>query len=840
MPNKLSNSLNDINKRSKKESCIEKLEKHIVQNPSDRVGNSMAQFEDLPEEDPEEEELCEELEEDPEEESASEVEDDPHEESAEELEEDPEEELVEEDPEEESTEEVEEDPNEESAKELEEDQEEESAEELEEDPEEESAEELEEDVQEESAEELEEDPEEESAEELEEDVQEESAEELEEDPEEESGEEVEEDVQEESVKEVEEDPEEESAEELEEDPEEESAEELEEDVQEESAEELEEDPEEESAEELEEDVQEESAEELEEDPEEESGEEVEEDVQEESVKEVEEDPEEESAEELEEDPEEESTEELEEDPEEDPVVNIKWEGASCNEVPLLSQASYQSQKKCKQEGTQSQNLEPEASRLELSSDKSISVATTDKVGSKEEVSGRSAKQRRSRWEPQPRGDGTNDDLTCKRRKTRWSSEETQMKMLGPLQLPNLNIISKLMTLNPDFNPPPEYKPPKLLKKLYIPVKEYPEYNFIGLIIGPRGNTQKKMEKESGATILLRGKGSSKATSKCDSEEEDLHVLIEADNQKSLDAAVGMVEKLLIPVEEGQNEHKREQLKELAQLKATRRDENVCSVCGDKGHRHYACPNLSSTFNFDLFDTGCSSSLSIPTYPATALFPPNSNFPCGSGTSLNSVQNRQIRPGKEINDKNLYVGYLPPSIDKNRLIELFSPFGKITEADVIKDRTTGISKGYGFVKYEDSQDAALAIMHLNGFRIDGKFLKVRIAGLQANNETPSLNLIPQIPLPATVSTNVIHQTNLSDPLHFMLPEYQSSFHDSSSTNMFPCNINSEDGDPLKVNALLTPHPGYSGYFSDQSLFSSKDSTEHFPGDPGNLGNFSPFL
>ncbi|RYQ94030.1 hypothetical protein Ahy_B09g100230 isoform B [Arachis hypogaea] len=742
MPNKLSNSLNDINKRSKKESCIEKLEKHIVQNPSDRVGNSMAQFEDLPEEDPEEEELCEELEEDPEEESASEVEDDPHEESAEELEEDPEEELVEEDPEEESTEEVEEDPNEESAKELEEDQEEESAEELEEDPEEESAEELEEDVQEESAEELEEDPEEESAEELEEDVQEESAEELEEDPEEESGEEVEEDVQEESVKEVEEDPEEESAEELEEDPEEES------------------------------------------------------------------------------------TEELEEDPEEDPVVNIKWEGASCNEVPLLSQASYQSQKKCKQEGTQSQNLEPEASRLELSSDKSISVATTDKVGSKEEVSGRSAKQRRSRWEPQPRGDGTNDDLTCKRRKTRWSSEETQMKMLGPLQLPNLNIISKLMTLNPDFNPPPEYKPPKLLKKLYIPVKEYPEYNFIGLIIGPRGNTQKKMEKESGATILLRGKGSSKATSKCDSEEEDLHVLIEADNQKSLDAAVGMVEKLLIPVEEGQNEHKREQLKELAQLKATRRDENVCSVCGDKGHRHYACPNLSSTFNFDLFDTGCSSSLSIPTYPATALFPPNSNFPCGSGTSLNSVQNRQIRPGKEINDKNLYVGYLPPSIDKNRLIELFSPFGKITEADVIKDRTTGISKGYGFVKYEDSQDAALAIMHLNGFRIDGKFLKVRIAGLQANNETPSLNLIPQIPLPATVSTNVIHQTNLSDPLHFMLPEYQSSFHDSSSTNMFPCNINSEDG--------------YSGYFSDQSLFSSKDSTEHFPGDPGNLELQFPIL
>ncbi|MED6113913.1 hypothetical protein PIB30_075230 [Stylosanthes scabra] len=725
MANKFSNSLNDINERSEKESCIEKSDKHIVQSPLDRVGNSRAQFEDLPEEDPEEE-LCEEPEEDPEEESA-------------------EEDVQEEDPEEESAEELEEDPDEESA---------------------------------------EEDPEEELAEELEENPEEESAEE---------------------------DPEEELAEELEEDPEEESAEE---------------DPEEELVEEVEEDVQEEPAKEQEEDPLEESAEELEEDIQEEST------------EELEEDPEEEPSEELEEDPEEDPVANIKWEGASYNEVPSLSKASYQSQEKCKQDEMQSQNLEPEASRLELSNDESISVATTDKVGSKEEVSGRSAKQRRSRWEPQPCGDGMNDDQTCKRRKTRWSSEETQMKMLGPLQLRNLTVnFATTSDKNPQIQGlkvelleiTKKSKPPKLFKKLYIPVKEYPEYNFIGLIIGPRGNTQKKMEKESGATILLRGKGSTKASSKCDSEKEDLHVLIEADNQKSLDAAVGMVEKLLVPVEEERNEHKREQLKELAQLKATRRDENVCSVCGDKGHRQYACPNLESTFKFDLFDTGFSSSLS-------------------TGSSLNSVQNRQTRRGREINDKVLYVGYLPQSIDDNRLTELFSPFGKITEANIVKDRTTGISKGYGFVKFEDSQDAASAITHLNGFKIEGKFLKVNIAGLQANYGTPSLNPIPQIPVPATVSTNVTRQINHSDPLHFMLPEYQSSFHDTSGSNMFPCNINSEHGDPMKANdlpftppgnTLISPHLSYSGSFSDQRMFYVliKNSTAHFPGDHG---NFSPFL
>jgi hypothetical protein len=39
----------------------------------------------------------------------------------------------------------------------------------------------------------------------------------------------------------------------------------------------------------------------------------------------------------------------------------------------------------------------------------------------------------------------------------------------------------------------------------VPVKEYPGYPFIGLILGPRGNTQKKLERETGAKIVIRGK-----------------------------------------------------------------------------------------------------------------------------------------------------------------------------------------------------------------------------------------------------------------------------------------------------------------------------------------------
>ena len=70
-------------------------------------------------------------------------------------------------------------------------------------------------------------------------------------------------------------------------------------------------------------------------------------------------------------------------------------------------------------------------------------------------------------------------------------------------------------------------------QVYIPQKDYPGYNFIGLIIGPRGNTQKRMQKETNTKIAIRGKGSVKEGAARDpkydyGEEEELHVLITGD------------------------------------------------------------------------------------------------------------------------------------------------------------------------------------------------------------------------------------------------------------------------------------------------------------------------
>lgn len=63
-----------------------------------------------------------------------------------------------------------------------------------------------------------------------------------------------------------------------------------------------------------------------------------------------------------------------------------------------------------------------------------------------------------------------------------------------------------------FPPPPtaaDYRPEKKSRKIFIPLKDYPGYNFIGLIIGPRGNTQKRMQAETNTKIAIRGRGSVK-------------------------------------------------------------------------------------------------------------------------------------------------------------------------------------------------------------------------------------------------------------------------------------------------------------------------------------------
>ena len=115
-------------------------------------------------------------------------------------------------------------------------------------------------------------------------------------------------------------------------------------------------------------------------------------------------------------------------------------------------------------------------------------------------------------------------------------------------------------------------------------------------MGPRGNTQKRMQRETNTRIAIRGKGSIKEGASREpgmdyQEDEDLHVLITGDTDDEVDRAAAMVAQLLKPVDETFNEHKRAQLRELALINGTLRDIEgmTCHACGRPGHNESNCP-----------------------------------------------------------------------------------------------------------------------------------------------------------------------------------------------------------------------------------------------------------
>ncbi|CAG5122715.1 unnamed protein product, partial [Candidula unifasciata] len=181
------------------------------------------------------------------------------------------------------------------------------------------------------------------------------------------------------------------------------------------------------------------------------------------------------------------------------------------------------------------------------------------------------------------------------------------------------LIQESMKLNPDFKPPSDYKPPiiRVNDKVMIPQEEHPEINFVGLLIGPRGNTLKNLEKDTGAKIIIRGKGSvkdgkigRKDGQPLPGEDEPLHAYVTANNPENVKKAVEKIKEIIkqgIEVPEGQNDLRRQQLRELALLNGTLRENDglaklrqiaesqtivtntiVCTICGGAGHIAQDC------------------------------------------------------------------------------------------------------------------------------------------------------------------------------------------------------------------------------------------------------------
>ncbi|KAJ3526185.1 hypothetical protein NM208_g11314 [Fusarium decemcellulare] len=169
------------------------------------------------------------------------------------------------------------------------------------------------------------------------------------------------------------------------------------------------------------------------------------------------------------------------------------------------------------------------------------------------------------------------DRTGRRTNTR------EQRYRGRLEEERHRLVETALRTIPAYRPPYDYRRPvtKISEKVYLPVIDFPAVNFIGQILGPRGSSLKAMNDQSGANIVIRGKGSVKeGRGKARSvgghdDSEPLHCLITADSQRKIDQARKLVEGVIetaASTPEHQNQRKLQQLRDLAMMNGTFRDD----------------------------------------------------------------------------------------------------------------------------------------------------------------------------------------------------------------------------------------------------------------------------
>jgi splicing factor 1 len=308
------------------------------------------------------------------------------------------------------------------------------------------------------------------------------------------------------------------------------------------------------------------------------------------------------------------------------------------------------------------------------------------------------------------------------------------------------LIEELIKEDPTFVVPADYKPEKRIRKVLLETQHH-----MGLVLGPRGNTQRRMQDETNTRISIRGRGSGSREgrgSACD--EEPLHVMIIGDNQADVDRAAEMVERCLMPLDDEVNEHKKAQLRELALINGTLKTA-FCAMCGETGHTQIECPNkqlqvyqlpdalqskVEEQYARDLAKVNPEQAQkqeaeykafleslggSDPRGPSAGI--PGLGALGGSG----GVGMRGMGTGPEGQDVDnklkCWVGNLPFSLDDAGLRRMFEPHGMVTTA-VVKGNQM---KRFGFVHFGDENHARDAARALDGTFVEDRRIVVKWKG-----------------------------------------------------------------------------------------------------------------
>ena len=291
----------------------------------------------------------------------------------------------------------------------------------------------------------------------------------------------------------------------------------------------------------------------------------------------------------------------------------------------------------------------------------------------------------------------------------------------------LETIARLCASSPaSFRFPESYAPPRKTRKIFVPVDSHPGYNFFGLIVGPRGNTQKQMQREFGVKIVIRGRGSEKkpiADAACVAsragEEEPMHVLVTGDDDASVDAAAAAVARLLEPLRDEENEHKRAQLRELAVLNGTLRedggagrarggDDDVGAAVGAAALPPEIRARVAAQYERDVVLTTRGETrggdLSVGDDAAYRAFLEE----VGVEAAPSETRARGDASASAADRRKTYVGRLPPFANEHTVALTFRPFGAIEKVEVVPDRETNAPcRGFAFVLFAEESAARAA-------------------------------------------------------------------------------------------------------------------------------------
>jgi hypothetical protein len=193
-------------------------------------------------------------------------------------------------------------------------------------------------------------------------------------------------------------------------------------------------------------------------------------------------------------------------------------------------------------------------------------------------------------------------------------------------------------------------------------------------------------------------------------EEAQHVLISADTQAAIDAAVALIEPLLRPAETS------EQPKAATVISTAHGSarEGGREVQPAEEQFQETIPALRGVMSADA--GGNTAAVEQPTNAGTSWQMPSADAQAAAHSF--GVPSATADPAAK-----LFVGQLPQEIAPATLEALFGHYGAVAECDVIRDKETGLGRGFAFLTMGSVAEAHAAVHALNGYLVAGKRLQV---------------------------------------------------------------------------------------------------------------------